>query len=169
MSTSSALAHGSAASIEEDICTSRLGGKMVHMSIYQPERPKAEFCREVAEVGKSYVVLDLVDPSLRNENVGIEVVRDKGGPAEQVIASVRPSPHPDGVLSTSATLEQGMYSVVVSVEGQDAHSVYPIRVKMVDYSRYILPTLLSLLILFGLYQLHRFKVLHKLAARFTNK
>lgn len=68
-------AHGNV-TIEEDPCVRKIGGSMVHFSAYQPQiEPKAQYCTEIPDVGDTFLVVDLVDPSLRTLPVGVKIIR----------------------------------------------------------------------------------------------
>jgi hypothetical protein len=128
-------AHGKV-SLEDDLCVRRVGGNMVHFNAYQPQfEPKAQYCTDIPEEGDTYLVLDLVDPGLRQLPVGIRVVKGANGAAEdQTVAYWPPASHPDGVVRGEAKLEKGLYSLVITAEGLSP-SAYQLRVQMVDYSK----------------------------------
>ena len=131
-----AAAHGSAA-MEEDPCMRQVGGSMVHFSAYQPQyAPKSQYCTEIPKEGDTFLVVDLVDPGLRNMPVGVRVVRELNETEEkdQTVAYWRPVPHPDGVVSGEARLDKGLYRVTITAEGLRP-LYYQLRVQMIDYSR----------------------------------
>jgi hypothetical protein len=134
----SALAHGNV-TLEEDICVRRIGGNMIHFSAYQPQHePKAEYCTEIPEVGDTFLVVDLVDQSLRNLPVGLRIVKGmgEGGKDEedQTVAYWKPVSHPDGVVRGEANLEKGIYKLIITAEGLSPSS-YLLRVQIADYSK----------------------------------
>jgi hypothetical protein len=130
-------AHGAVA-IEDDICVRRVGGNMVHFSAYQPQfEPKAQYCTEIPEGGDTFLVVDLVDPGLRNVPVGVRIVRGQGGDEkdeDQTVAYWRPASHPDGVVRGEAKLDKGLYKLIITAEGLSP-SYYLLRVQQVDYSK----------------------------------
>src|SRR5262245_58122896 len=64
-----AAAHG-ATSGEDDPCLRRVGERVVHFSAYQPQYElKDQYCTDIPKEGDTFLVVDLVDPSLRNEPV----------------------------------------------------------------------------------------------------
>lgn len=135
---SSAMAHGNV-TIEEDICMRRIGGNMVHFSAYQPQNePKAQYCTEIPEGGDTFLVVDLIDNSLRNLPLGVRIVKGQaeGGKDEedQTVAYWKPVSHPDGVVRGEATLEKGFYRLIITAEGLSPSS-YLLRVQQVDYSK----------------------------------
>jgi len=132
-----AAAHGNV-SIEEDVCVRRLGGNMVHFSAYQPQHePKAQYCTEIPEGGDTFLVVDLVDPGLRTMPVGVRIIKGTGGSEkeeDETIAYWKPTSHPDGVLRGEATLDKGLYKLVITADGLSP-SYYLLRVQQVDYSK----------------------------------
>ena len=95
-----AAAHG-AQSGEDDPCLRRVGEKVIHFSAYQPQYElKDQYCTDIPKEGDTFLVVDLVDPALRNEPVGMRVVKGNGSNEadDQIVADIRPTTHPDGVL-----------------------------------------------------------------------
>ena len=135
---SSAMAHGNV-TIEEDTCMRRIGGNMIHFSAYQPQNePKAQYCTEIPEGGETFLVVDLVDKSLRSLPLGVRIVKGQaeGGKDEedQTVAYWKPVSHPDGVVRGEARLEKGFYKLIITAEGLSPSS-YLLRVQQVDYSK----------------------------------
>jgi hypothetical protein len=154
LSPEMAAAHGKV-ELEEDVCVRRLGGSMVHLSAYQPQwAPKAEYCTEIPDEGDTFLVIDLIDPSLRKIPVGVQLFKassdsSSGQVDEQPIISWKPTSHPDGIVRGEATLEKGLYKLIVTAEGLSP-SYYILRVQQVDYSqisRKIVGPLVVLLVL----------------------
>ena len=134
----SAMAHGNT-TMEEDICMRRIGGNMVHFSAYQPQlEPKAQYCTEIPEGGDTFLVVDLIDKSLRDLPLGVRIVKGQveGGKEEedQTVAYWKPVSHPDGVVRGEAKLEKGFYRLIITAEGLSPSS-YLLRVQQVDYSK----------------------------------
>jgi hypothetical protein len=141
--------------MEEDSCVQRVGGSLVHFNAYQPQHEaKAQYCTEIPGEGDTFLVVDLVDPSLRNLPVGVRVVRGLSEAAEdETVAYWPPATHPDGVMRGEATLVKGLYQVIIIPEGFSPSS-YLLRVQQIDYAtitrRAIGPvTILLLLALIG--------------------
>lgn len=130
-----AAAHGAVA-IEDDICVRRIGGNLVHLSAYQPQvEPKAEYCTEIPDEGDTFLVVDLVDQSLRNTPVGVRIVRGVNEKAEdQTVAYWQPASHPDGIVRGEAKLDKGLYKLIITAEGLSP-SYYLLRVQQIDYSK----------------------------------
>ncbi|HSF66950.1 MAG TPA: hypothetical protein VLA67_05915 [Nitrospiraceae bacterium] len=136
---SGAAAHG-AMSGEDDPCLRRVGEYLVHFSTYQPQYElKEQYCTDIPKEGDTFLVVDLVDPSLRNEPVGMRVVRGNGSSetADQIVADFRPSTHPDGVLRGEVRLDEGLYTVTIAAEKQNLmrRPQYLLRVHMTDYQK----------------------------------
>jgi hypothetical protein len=135
-------AHGGA-DIEEDPCMRLAGESMVHFSAYQPQYgPKDQYCTEIPQEGETFLVVDLVDPALRKGTVGMRVMRGNGRneAEDEIVADVRPSTHPDGVLRSKVNLEEGLYRVIIASEKQNLlrRPQYVLRVHMVDYQKLVL-------------------------------
>ncbi len=132
-----AAAHGNVA-IEEDVCVRKIGGNMVHFSAYQPQiEPKAQYCTDIPDVGDTFLVVDLVDPSLRTLPVGIKIIRgvnENEQDEAQTVAYWKPASHPDGVVRGEAKLDKGLYKLIITAEGLSP-SHYLLRVQQVDYSK----------------------------------
>lgn len=129
-----ANAHGNVA-MEEDSCVRRVGGGLVHFSAYQPQNEaKAQYCTEIPGEGDTFLVVDLVDPSLRNMPVEIRIVRGFSDSTEgQTVAYWPPAVHPDGVVRGEATLVKGLYRFIITPEGLSPSS-YLLQVQQIDYS-----------------------------------
>jgi hypothetical protein len=132
-------AHGTA-SEEEDGCMRRVGERMVHFTAYQPQyQLRDRYCTNIPKEGNTILVVDLVDPALRNEPVGMRVVRGSGRHEGegQIVADISPSTHPDGVLRGEVTLAEGLYTVIIASEKQNLlrRPQYLLRVHMTDYQQ----------------------------------
>ncbi|UVT21486.1 MAG: hypothetical protein H8K03_06130 [Nitrospira sp.] len=131
------MAHGNV-SIEEDTCVRRIGGNLVHFSAYQPQiEPKAQYCTDIPDVGDTFLVVDLVDPSLRTLQVGVKIVQgvnENEQDEAKTVAFWKPASHPDGVVRGEAKLDKGLYKVIITAEGLSPSS-YLLRVQQVDYSK----------------------------------
>jgi hypothetical protein len=128
-------AHGNV-SIEEDLCVQRVGGNLVHFNAYQPQNEaKAQYCTDIPGEGDTFLVVDLLDPGLRNLPVGIRIVRGLSETAEdQTVAYWPPATHLDGVVRGQATLAKGLYTLIISPEGFSPSS-YLLRVQQIDYGQ----------------------------------
>ena len=136
-----AAAHGTVSG-EDDPCLRRVGEKTIHFNAYQPQYElKGQYCTDIPKEGETFLVVDLVDPSLRNEPVGMRVVKGNGSKEadDQIVADVRPSLHPDGVLRSEVRLDEGLYTVTISAEKQNLmkRPQYLLRVHMTDYQQLV--------------------------------
>ena len=164
-----AAAHGTATG-EQDPCMRRIGENLVHFNAYQPQYElKDQYCTDIPKEGDTFLVVDLVDPELRNEPVGMRVVKGNGSTeAEgQIVADVRPSYHPDGVLRGEARLDEGLYTVTIAAEKRNLlrRPQYLLRVHMIDYQKIVLsiagPLIGVLLLAWLAYKLIRSKWLQR--------
>ena len=128
-------AHGKV-SLEEDSCVRRIGENMVHLSAYQPQfEPSAQYCTEIPKSGDTYLVVDLVDPALREMPIGMRVVKGTSEADDETVSYLRPSYHPDGVIKGETSLDQGLYTVIITAEGlPPLRYQYPLRVQMINYA-----------------------------------
>ena len=143
-----AAAHGGA-DLEVDPCARWVGESAVHFSSYQPQYEiKAQYCTDIPKTGETFLVVDLVDPALRNVPVGLRIVKGGGSnEAEaQTVADWRPSHHPTGVVSGETTLDEGLYRVIITAEGQKpSRYQYLLRVQMTDYQKLVNSIIVPLL------------------------
>lgn len=153
-------AHG-ATSGEDDPCLRRIGERVIHFSAYQPQYElKDEYCTDIPKEGDTFLVVDLVDPLLRKEPVGMRVVKGNGSNEsdDQIVADIRPTIHPDGVLRGEARLAEGVYTVIISAEKQNLmkRPQYLLRVHMVDYQKLVQYTVVPALgVLLGIWLLYK--------------
>jgi hypothetical protein len=135
--------------LEVDPCVRWVGESAVHFSSYQPQYElKAQYCTDIPKTGETFLVIDLVDPALRNVPVGLRIVKGNGrNEAEaQTVADWRPSHHPTGVVSGETTLEEGLYRVIITAEGQKPlRYQYLLRVQMTDYQKLVNSVVVPLL------------------------
>lgn len=142
-------AHGTASG-EDDPCLRRVGDRLVHFSTYQPQyQLKEHYCTDIPKEGDTFLVVDLVDPALRDEPIWMRVMRKNGSNAaeDQIVADIRPSPHPDGVLRGEVRLEEGLYTVTIASDNQNLmrRPQYLLRVHMTDYQQLARTTAVPLL------------------------
>ncbi len=136
-----ASAHGTTSG-EDDPCLRRVGERLVHFSAYQPQYElKGQYCTDIPKEGDTFLVVDLVDPALRNELIGMRIMKGNGSKEseDQIVADIRPSTHPDGVLRGEVRLDEGLYTVTISAEKQNLmkRPQYLLRVNMIDYQKLI--------------------------------
>ncbi len=136
-----AAAHGTTSG-EDDPCIRQVGERVVHFNAYQPQyQVKEQYCTDIPKAGETFLVVDLVDPALRNEPVGMRIVKGNGSKEEndQIVADIRPSTHPDGVLRSEVSLDEGLYTVTIATEKQNLmkRPQYLLRVQMTDYQKLV--------------------------------
>ena len=86
-----AAAHGGVSG-EDDPCLRRVGERVVHFNAYQPQYElKGQYCTDIPQEGDTFLVVDLVDPALRNELVGMRIVKGSDGTEGEIVADIRPS------------------------------------------------------------------------------
>ena len=158
-----AAAHGTVSG-EDDPCMRRVGEILVHFNAYQPQYElKGQYCTDIPKEGDTFLVVDLVDPALRNEPVGMRVVKGNGSneAEDQIVADLRPSTHPDGVLRGEVRLDEGLYTVTIAAEKRNLmrRPQYLLRVHMTDYQKLmrsmVVPLIGVLLLAVLLYKLVR--------------
>lgn len=112
-----------------------VGGNLVHFNAYQPQHEaKAHYCTDIPGEGDTFLVVDLVDPSLRTMPVSVRVVKGLNEAAgDQTVAYWPPAIHLDGVVRGQATLAKGLYQLIITPEGFSPSS-YVLRVQQMDYT-----------------------------------
>ena len=142
-----ASAHGTVSG-EDDPCLRRVGERVVHFNAYQPQYElKGQYCTDIPKEGDTFLVVDLVDPALRSEPVGMRVVRGTDGAEGEIVADIRPSTHSDGVLRGEVRLDEGLYTVILATEKQNLmkRPQYLLRVHMTDYQKLVRTVAIPLL------------------------
>ena len=93
----------------------------------------------LSQSGDTFLVVDLVDPAWRNESVGMRVVKGASGTDGEIVADIRPTTHPDGVLRGEVRLDEGLYTVSIATETQNLlkRPQYLLRVHMTDYQKLV--------------------------------
>lgn len=133
--TSAVSAHGRV-SMEDDICMRQIGENIIHLSAYQPEFDvEGHYCTDIPTVGETLLVVDLVDPSLRDMPIGLKVFKGNNETDGEIITNLSPKYYADGVISTySALNETGVYSITITADGVPPLNYrYQLRVEMIDY------------------------------------
>jgi hypothetical protein len=144
-----AAAHGTTSG-EDDPCIRRVGERVIHFNAYQPQyQVKEQYCTDIPNTGETFLVVDLVDPALRSEPVGMRIVKGRANneTADQIVADIRPSTHPDGILRGEVRLDEGVYTVTIATEKQNLmkRPQYLLRVHMTDYQQLIQTVAMPLL------------------------
>lgn len=163
--TSAVFAHGKE-TLEEDSCMRNIGDNMIHLSVYQPQVDiTGHYCTDIPATGNTVLVVDLVEPQLREIPIGIKLVR--GGREEdgEVLAEIRAAVYEDGVISTQQVLEEGRHLLVITADGMPPLKyLYQLRVDMINYAEVFRATigptvglLLLTLISYKLFKSKRFR------------
>ena len=156
--------------MDQDPCVRRIGESAVQFRAYQPhDELKDQYGTDSPQEGDTFLVVDLMDPTLRNELVGMRVMKGNGKNEadDQIVADVRPSSHPDGVLRSEVRLDEGLYTVTIESEKRNLlkRPQYLLRVHMIDYQKLVLsiagPLVGVLLFAWLVYKLVRSKWLRK--------
>lgn len=168
-------AHGKVA-MEEDNCMRRIGENMIHLSTYQPQvNEEGHYCTEIPKAGNAILVIDLVDPALREMPIGVKVMKGSKAGEGDTITNLHPAMYQDGVISTQSPLEQGKYLVSITAEGvPPLNYEYHLRVEMINYAEVFRATvgpavglLLTTILGYKLIRSRRFR--NWLATRRANK
>jgi len=133
--TSTVGAHGKVA-MEEDSCMRRIGENMIHLSAYQPQADEdGHYCTDIPKAGNTILVIDLVDPSLRDMPIGMKVIKGSKADEGETVTNMRPTLYQDGVINTQSVLDQGKYFIQITAEGvPPLNYEYHLRVEMVNYA-----------------------------------
>lgn len=133
--TGTAGAHGKVA-MEEDSCMRRIGENMIHLSVYQPqEDEEGHYCTDIPKTGNAILVIDLVDPALREMPIAIKVGKGNRAGEGEIVNTIRTATYGDGVISMQSAFGQGEYYIQVTAEGiPPLHYEYRLRVEMINYA-----------------------------------
>jgi hypothetical protein len=102
--------------LEVDPCVRWVGESAVHFNAYQPQYElKAQYCTDIPKTGETFLVVDLVDPALRNVPVGLRIVKLTGQKLRRWQTGVRATTRPESQRRT--TLDEGLYRVIITAEG----------------------------------------------------
>ena len=133
--TGTAGAHGKV-TMEEDSCMRRIGENMIHLSAYQPQvDEEGHYCMDIPKAGNAILVIDLVDPALREMPIGMKVIKGSRADEGETVTNIRPALYQDGVISTQSVLDQGEYLIQITAEGvPPLNYEYHLRVEMINYA-----------------------------------
>lgn len=164
LNTGAVYAHGAEA-LEDDSCTRRSGEFMVHLSVYQPQVDiTGHYCMNIPSAGNTVLVIDLVDPPLREMPIGVKLIKGNSEEGE-VLTQIRTAIYEDGVINTEQVLEEGKHLLVITADGMPPLKYfYHLRVEMINYAEVFRATigpavglLLIALIGYKLFRSRRFK------------
>lgn len=147
--TSMAQAHR--ASMNRDVCFLGVGPDVMQFTAYQPQNEGTKFCKDIPEVGPAIIVLDYVDPELRDMTTDIRIVKDVDGGGASGLATMLsdavvapgaldpvteehlpPKLYPSGTINFQHNFANpGKYHAIVTVRnehGQTYVSEFPLSV-----------------------------------------
>lgn len=170
-----AWAHGGVG-MEDDKCILRIGSDRAHFAGYQPERRASqEFCEDIPEVGRAVLVIDYIHPALRERMVDFRILRDTAGLgakasykdlgdmtqiAQRTIAALPAQVYPHGTITMDHRFTEpgwyiGLISATDTASGKTEHSVFPFRVGVRNYWKYLPLPLIMVVLTFLLYRFTR--------------
>ncbi|MDI1272605.1 MULTISPECIES: hypothetical protein [unclassified Polaromonas] len=153
----SAWAHGGVG-IEDDKCILRIGSDRAHFAGYQPEhRASQEFCEDIPEVGRAVIVIDFIQPALRERVVEFRILRDADGLgakaryedlgdtdqiAQRTMVALPAKVYPRGTVTLDHKFSEpgwyiGLLSATDPASGKTETSVFPFRVGVRNYWKYL--------------------------------
>jgi len=138
-----ALAHGGV-KLEQDQCVMRIGPSTMHFIAYQRSGEEQEFCEDIAQTGPTVIALNAVSPELRDMAIGLRIIRDVGGEANEkgdlnavTVAKVDPRVYRNGILTFEHDFrEPGHYVGFVTVRddlGNEWVSRFPFSVGLYTF------------------------------------
>ena len=68
---------------------------------------------EIPKGGDTFLVVDLVDPALRDIPIGVRIVKGSHETEDETVTYLRPTYHPDGVIKGETSLDKGEYTVFI--------------------------------------------------------
>jgi hypothetical protein len=137
-----ASAHGGV-SIEQDTCVLRIGPYRMHFAGYQPETASGvEFCEDIPVVGKAIIVLDFVEPQLKDRTTEVRILertdswdaalnQPEGDKDAQTILHLPPQLYTTSTIRIDYTFNKAgnFVGLVTSTGGRDSIvSRFPFRV-----------------------------------------
>jgi hypothetical protein len=157
VASASAWTHGGVG-IEDDKCVLRIGSDRAHFAGYQPEhRASQEFCEDFPEVGRAVIVVDFIQPALRGRVVEFRILRDADGLgakaryedlgdkdkiAQRTMAALPAKTYPHGTVTLDHKFSEpgwyiGLLSATDPASGKTEFSVFPFRVGVRNYWKYL--------------------------------
>ncbi len=117
-----AHAHGGL-SMAEDMCKLTVGPYMMHFTGYQPtSTQEKEFCEDIPATGQTIVVLDYIEPELREMPTEVRIIKDTGSEQDLeaiTILHLPPKVYPNGSVDFSYNFEQPGKFVGLVMVGED--------------------------------------------------
>lgn len=101
----SSAAHGGL-SMDSDMCKLRIGIFNMHFAGYQPQaHGNQEFCEDIPMVGETVIVMDAIDPELREMPIEVRLIEDIGDESkldESQLDAVTVLHHPPKIYETGS-------------------------------------------------------------------
>ncbi len=175
VAAASAWAHGGVG-MEDDKCILRIGSDRAHFAGYQPEhRASQEFCEDIPEVGRAVIVIDFIHPALRERVVEFRILRDADGLgakaryedlgdkdriAQRTMVALPAKAYPHGTVTLDHRFSEpgwyiGLLSATDPASGKTETSVFPFRVGVRNYWKYLPLPMLFIGLAWLLYRLTR--------------
>jgi hypothetical protein len=175
VASASAWTHGGVG-IEDDKCVLRIGSDRAHFAGYQPEhRASQEFCEDFPEVGRAVIVIDFIHPALRERVVEFRILRDADGLgakaryedlgdkdriAQRTMVALPAKAYPHGTVTLDHRFSEpgwyiGLLSATDPASGKTEFSVFPFRVGVRNYWKYLPLPMLFIGLAWLLYRLTR--------------
>jgi hypothetical protein len=175
VAAASAWAHGGVG-MEDDKCILRIGSDRAHFAGYQPEhRASQEFCEDIPEVGRAVIVIDFIHPALRERVVEFRILRDADGLgakaryedlgdkdriAQRTMVALPAKAYPHGTVTLDHRFSEpgwyiGLLSATAPASGKTETSVFPFRVGVRNYWKYLPLPMLFIGLAWLLYRLTR--------------
>lgn len=162
LSADPALGHGGVA-MEKDVCKLRLGPYLMHFTGYQIRNyaGNTEFCEDIPQVGKTVIVMDAIDPILREIPITVRIARDTGNTNEagteiekSTIINLPKKIYPTGSVSLEYDFQEPGQFVGIVTAGEHGEYVsrFPFSVG-INHSAHMFYVLLGAIpiFVFGLY------------------
>lgn len=74
----SGVSHGGL-SMDSDMCKLRIGAFNMHFAGYQPQaNGNKEFCEDIPTAGETIIVMDAIEPALREMPIEVRIIEDTG-------------------------------------------------------------------------------------------
>lgn len=141
----SSKAHGGL-SMDSDMCKLSIGAYNMHFAGYQPQaNGNKEFCEDIPATGNTIVVMDTIDPELREMPIEVRLIEDTGDESRLdavTVLHLPPKVYPTGSIPLQYNfLRPGKYVGLVTAGNTGQYvSRFPFSVGMdrVNYSSYLL-------------------------------
>lgn len=155
---STAQAHGGL-SMDSDICKLKLGPYNMHFTGYQPDSDgNTEFCEDIPKVGPTVIVMDEIEPELRDLPIEVRIISDTGDESDLdavTLVHLAPKVYVSGSVPLEYTFEKAGRYVGLVTAGEQGQYVsrfpFSVGVKRTPYGKYAL-LIGTVLLGFGLYR-----------------